>query len=217
MTCDDLSFLADDYVDRALDPATIASAHRHLSGCRACRTLVEDVTRIRDAARALGPIAPPARVWAGIQAQLADAPAAPRRGWPHLLAAAAGFVLVLSGLWWLGANLPPQPGAALAATGPRDQFEIAEAAYQSAIDDLESITTQAAAPAITEPALVALQAGLVDLDEAIDEARGRLSTVPDDEFTQDSLLSALDTKVVLLQETVALLDQERADLEGWTQ
>jgi hypothetical protein len=64
---------------------------------------------------------------------------------------------------------------------------------------------------------VALQAGRVDLDEAIDEARGRLSTVPDDEFTQDSLLSALDTKVVLLQETVALLDQERADLEGWTQ
>jgi hypothetical protein len=54
----------------------------------------------------------------------------------------------------------------------------------------------------------------VDLDEAIDEARGRLSAEPDDEFSQESLLTALDTKVILLQDAVALLDQERADIEG---
>ena len=94
------------------------------------------------------------------------------------------------------------------------QFQLAEAAYQTAIADLESITAQAEAPALAEPAFVALQASLVELDEAIGEARGRLSAEPDDEFSQDSLLTALDNKVILLQDTVALLDQERADIEG---
>lgn len=215
MTCDDVLPFVDDYVDGACDRVTAASVHHHLQGCPTCRATADDLTRIRATSLALGPVEPPAHVWAGIQARLDTMPAEPVRGGWQLLAAAAGFVLIASSLSWLGAHLPPAvPAVQNAGIEPAGQFQQAEAAYQRAIADLESITAQAEAPALAEPAFVALQAGLVDLDEAIGEARDRLSAEPDDEFSQDTLLTALDNKVILLQDAVALLDQERADIEG---
>ena len=227
MTCDDAALLIDDHVDGACDPVTAAAVGHHLSTCERCRALAADLSRIRAAARTLGPVAPPEHVWAGIQAtlqaQAAEAPSASRNAvkafrqttWRQLLAAAAGFALIVSGLSWVGTHLPAAPaGVQLAEVQADDQFQQAEAAYQTAIDDLELIATEADAPALAEPAFVALHASLVDLDEAIDEARERLSVEPDDEFSQDSLLAALDNKVVLLQDAVALLDQDRTDIEG---
>lgn len=216
MTCDDAALLIDDHVDGACDPVTAAAVGQHLSTCESCRALAADLSRIRAAARTLGPVAPPEHVWAGIQATLqAQATEAPSAGWRQLLAAAAGFALIASGLFWVGTHLPAAPvGVQLAEVQANEQFQQAEAAYQTAIDDLERIATEADAPALAEPAFVALHASLVDLDEAIDEARERLSVEPDDEFSQDSLLTALDNKVVLLQDAVALLDQDRTDIEG---
>ena len=215
MTCDDAALLIDDYVDDACDQVTAASMRHHLRGCAACGALAEDLRRIREASSTLGPVVPPAHLWTGIQARLHAEPAGrPEGGW-HLLAAAAGFALIVSSLSWIGAQLlPPAPGVREASLESGDQFQLAEAAYQTAIADLESITAQAEAPALTEPAFVARQAGLVDLDEVIGEARGRRSAEPDDEFSQESLLTALDNKILLLQDAVALLDQERADIEG---
>jgi anti-sigma factor RsiW len=215
MTCDDAALLIDDYVDDACDQVTAASIRHHLHACAACRALAEDLTRIREASRTLGPMVPPAHLWTGIQARLHAERADRSEGGWHLLAAAAGFALIVSSLSWLGAQLPPAaPGVQQTSLESGDQFQLAEAAYQTAIADLESITAQAEAPALAEPAFVALQASLVDLDEAIGEARGRLSAEPDDEFSQESLLTALDNKILLLQDAVALLDQERADIEG---
>jgi anti-sigma factor RsiW len=214
MTCDDVTLLIDDHVDGACDAATAAAVDHHLSSCRRCRTLADDVSRIRAAARTLGPVAPPAHVWAGIQARLGAEATAPRAGWQQLLAAAAGFALIASSLWWVGTHLPAAPdGVQIADLQVDNQFQEAEAAYQTAIDDLESIATASDAPALAEPAFVALHASLVDLDQAIGEARERLSVDPGDEFSQDSLLAALDNKVVLLQDAVALLDQD-AVFEG---
>lgn len=130
-----------------------------------------------------------------------------------MLAAAAGFLLVASSLSWLGSQLPATPAGVPVAETTSEQYQLAEAAYQSAIEELESIAGEADAPALAEPAFVALQASLMELDEAIGEARGRLTQEPDDEFSQDNLLAALDNKVVLLQDAVALLDQERTDIE----
>jgi hypothetical protein len=214
MTCDDAVLLLDDYVDAGCEPDVAASVQRHLAACPTCRAVAEDISRIRGAAGALGPIAPPARVWTGIQARLHAGDAAASGRWRQFLAAAAGFALVASSLSWLGTRLqPPAPGISVASGEPVGRFQVAEAAYQSAIDDLESITAQAETPALAEPAFAALQAGLADVDAAIDEARGRLSVEPDDEFSQESLLAALDSKVILLQDTVALLDQDGMDLE----
>jgi predicted anti-sigma-YlaC factor YlaD len=214
MTCDDVCLVVDDYVDGACNQVTAASVRHHLQACRGCHAMAEDLTRIQEAARTLGPVNPPAHVWGGIQARLHEEPAEASHGGWRLLAAAAGVALIASSLSWLGTHLPTATGTPVASVEPDGQFQLAEAAYQRAIADLESITAQAEAPALAEPAFAALQAGLVDLDEAIDEARGRLSAEPDDEFSQESLLTALDSKVILLQDAVALLDQERADIEG---
>lgn len=215
MTCDDVLAKLGETMDGPADSATAAAVRRHLSGCASCRAVAADLSSIREAARTLGAIAPPPRVWAAVEARVrAEAVVAtpPRQQW---LAAAAGFVLIASGLSWLGAHLPAPPTAPdVAASVPGDRFEQAAAAYQSAIDDLESITAAADAPALAEPAFAALQAGLADLDDAIGEARGQLRSEPGDELSQDSLLVALDYKVSLLQDAVALLDQEAAGLEG---
>jgi anti-sigma factor RsiW len=214
MTCAESALLIDDYVDGACDTVTAASVRHHLVTCTGCRALVDDLERIRAAAGALGPIAPPAHVWAGIEAAVRpDARNTPRGGW-QLLAAAAGFVLIASSLSWLGSQLPMTPGGArVADTVTAEQYQLAEAAYQSAIDELESIATQGEAPSLTEPAFVALRASLVELDDAIGEAQDRLSQEPDDEISQENLLAALDNKITLLQDAVALLDQERTDIE----
>jgi len=42
------------------------------------------------------------------------------------------------------------------------------------------------------------------------KARQRLTQTPDDQMSQDLLLSALESKVALLQDTVDLLDQSGA-------
>lgn len=215
MTCDDVILRLGDEMDEAADPATAAAVRRHVDGCASCRAAASDLSDIRRAARALGPIAPPAHVWAAVEARVRAAtivPAAPRQHW---LAAAAGFALIASSLSWLGAHLPvPRTVTGVAGSASGERFELAAAAYQSAIDDLESITATAETPVLAEPAFAALHAGLADLDDAIGEARGRLQREPDDEFSQDSLLVALDDKVSLLQDAVALLDQEAAGLEG---
>jgi hypothetical protein len=52
-----------------------------------------------------------------------------------------------------------------------------------------------------------VHASLDALDQTIGEARERLTQMPDDQISQDLLLSALESKMALLQDTVALLDE----------
>ena len=47
-----------------------------------------------------------------------------------------------------------------------------------------------------------------DIDSAIGEAREALAREPGDQWSQDSLLEALGSKVALLQDTVALLGDD---------
>jgi anti-sigma factor RsiW len=209
---DDHVRFVDDYVDGILSPAEASAMDAHLSTCAWCRALMEDVSRLRRASAALGPIEPPTRVWTAINAAVTTTqPASAASGagweWRQMLAAAAGLVLVASSLTWLGSALPtPSTQVETARTSTSTEFRVAEAAYQTAIDDLESVAGRDDAPAVPASALVALRAGLADLDAVIVEVREELTQQPDDTWSQDSLLAALDSKVVLLQDTVALLD-----------
>jgi len=53
----------------------------------------------------------------------------------------------------------------------------------------------------------ALRATIDEIDSAIGEARDALARQPGDEWSQESLLDALGSKVALLQDTVALLGE----------
>jgi hypothetical protein len=129
--------------------------------------------------------------------------------WRQWLAAAASLVLVSGGLWWLGAHLPTASvGQQARVELVPSEFDLTQAAYQSAIEELELVgTADADMPAIAAPALAALRESLADLDDVIGEARDDLALEPDDTLSQEHLLAALDNKVLLLQDTLALLDQ----------
>ena len=213
MNCNECVELVGELVDGTAYPDVEQAVRRHLDSCASCRALLEDLSRIRTAAAALGPIEPSPQVWAAVQAGLRPYGAQGRESWAlwRPLAAAAGFVLVASSLGWVASRLAAlSPAAVVVEAQPAGAFELAEAAYQAAIDDLET-AADGEASLVAERALVTLQAGLADLDQVIVETRDQLAREPDDAFSQDSLLAALDSKVALLQDTLALLDQGNTD------
>lgn len=69
-TCDRVRPQLSGYVDRHLDAALAAEVRAHLLSCDACRSVADDLGRVRDAARGLGPIEPPPHVWMEIAGRL---------------------------------------------------------------------------------------------------------------------------------------------------
>ena len=99
MTCHDCTERLDNFDDGRLAPGEAAAVRQHLDTCPACRALAVDVARIRAAARTLGAIEPPARVWtrvsvaAGAHHRAANG-VEPGSDWRQWLAAAASVALV---------------------------------------------------------------------------------------------------------------------------
>ena len=58
------------------------------------------------------------------------------------------------------------------------------------------------------PADAVLKDNLAAIDRAVGESRAALASEPASALAQDSLLDALDTKVALLQDTVALTSED---------
>lgn len=98
MTADDpwLERLSE-YLDEDLEPSARRACEVHFAGCEACRELLDDLRRLRDAARAL-PVRSPGRdLWPGIENELIRSVGAlPRARW--LLAFAAGVIVTLGAL-----------------------------------------------------------------------------------------------------------------------
>jgi hypothetical protein len=235
LTCDRLADVLDDVLDgRAGAEAGgfgRAAIETHLAGCASCQTLVADVRAIRAAARTLDAVEPPEHVWHAVRARVGAEPAAiaspfidrvaarlgaSRRVYQPL-AAAAMFVLMASGLAWVGTRLESDraPGAPVetAADGSRAEFQLAEAEYTEAIARLEEAAASARPPALDAMTSATLESSIDDIDAAIGDARDALQRQPGDELSQESLLGALGSKVTLLQDTVALLGEidERAE------
>lgn len=236
MTCERLLDVLDEYLDGGGGEATRQAVEAHLSACPSCPALVADVRALRAAARALEPAEPPAHVWQQLRARIAaEAPppslldrlglsfSGPVRrsrgegGWRGTLqpiAAAAGLVLVIASVAWIGGQLsmtPPSPRTASSAAA-LVEFQLAEAEYTDAIARLEDVTASAG-PRLDAITSETLRASIDDADLAIGDARDALAREPDDSLSQESLLDALSSKVALLQDTVALL----GDLEPATE
>jgi hypothetical protein len=218
-----------DYVDRALGESERADIERHLDGCATCRALVDDVREITRASKALPPIEPPAAVWRrleqAIARQQADLAGSPRPtrirrfGW---IAAAA--VLVLAAV--LGLRLGPLgrhrdgPSNTTAATAAGNrasddaaqtvasELRQAEEHYDKAIHGLEQIAN-AGQGALDPQTASTLQKNLSVIDQAISESRAAVHAQPNSEPAQASLLDNFRTKVGLLQDTVALINEMR--------
>lgn len=217
MNCEPYDDLLDDYVDgmRGTDPRgdeRFAAFEQHLAGCTRCQALVADLASIRLAASTLDEHIPPPRLWATIasvideqqrqpwwQRQLGGAFSA----WvPVAVAVSITLLLVAGGWntwqqWWV--ETPQQ------ASVPQPETETvpAEQHYEQAIAGLQQLA-DAQNAALDPETRAVLTKNLAVIDRAINESRAALAQEPASTLAQESLLEALETKVSLLQDTVAL-------------
>ena len=232
MKCADLqSDVLVDLVDGRLDPADQRQIERHLEACAECRALVIDLRSIRASAFMLDRREPAAALWTKLQAAVAaepkpsarllQMPRAIRRlgegGWPVWLGAAAALMLatVIGLLPLLNRNAASEGDQPAAEVQPEvtvesvaEEFAKAEAHYQKAIDDLQTIANKDTGELDPQVAAV-LQKNLTVIDQAISESRAALKTQPTSTNAQDGLFDALRTKVALLQQTVELINEMR--------
>lgn len=211
-TCISVQPHLSDYVDATLSPDLRALVMTHLGECDACRDTARDFERLRDAARALGPITPPPFVWQNIAASLPAARQQARAQWMGL---AAALVFVTAGAWAVARATAPAPvtdaahtagNAASTASVETVEQELAAAAkhYETAISQLEAVARQDSASLPADTA-AKLQVSLAQIDKYIAESRAALVSEPQNEPARDSLFDALRRKVSILQDTVALM------------
>jgi putative zinc finger protein len=234
--------LIGDYVDRSLDAARRAEVDRHLEACAECRQIVADLGEIRRVAGALEFRDPPARAWQRIERAIEleskgqGRESAPASVFTRLkdssstlvwLAAAAALVLAT----WVGVRYAGRPGGP-AATEARHQpssapsgemsaeaveaeLRAAESHYDAAIKGLEQIAN-AEQGALDPQTAATLQKNLAVIDQAITESRAAVRAQPNSEPAVSSLMDNFKSKLALLQDTVALINEMRKGNEAGT-
>jgi Putative zinc-finger len=210
-----------EYVDRTLGRDELAQVARHLETCEACRLLVDDLREITRAAAALDPAVPPARVWTRIEREIRGGEnTADRRtgklqavaaSWTWLAAAAVLALAVFIGIRFAPATAPGTGSAAdaAAAAAVEAELKLAEEHYQKAISGLERIASAEASP-LDAGTAATLQKSLGVINQAIDESRAAVRSEPASQQAQHSLIENFKTKLALLQDTVALINELRA-------
>lgn len=211
--------------DGTLGPIRRAELELHLEQCESCRRLADDLARIHDLAASLDHPAPPDRVWPQIAGRLRQegriaapaAIAASRRYAPFALAASL-LLIVGASLYMLyplggqpegqGTGNPPVAGAVEGYRGVETEIQLAEQHYQNAIAKLQE-AARSDNDAIDVQTAATLQKNHEVIDQAIAESRAALRSEPQSATARDSLFVALKRKVVLLQDTIALMNQMR--------
>jgi hypothetical protein len=202
MNCEQYDDGLDDYIDGRRQP----EFERHLATCARCQALVADLTTIRRAASMLEEHVPPPRLWAKIASSIEERPR--RFVFWRPVAVAASLAVLLAGASWLAWTQAPTSDTTPQGAGASpDTFLPAEAQYEQAIAGLQQVADAQNAQLDADTRAV-LQQNLAAIDRAIDESRAALASEPASTLAQDSLLDALDTKVALLQDTVALAAED---------
>jgi len=141
---------------------------------------------------------------------------------PLWLATAAAIVLAtVVGLRFMpGRNEPGNPRSAVETTAGGDaaqsiesELRLAEAHYEKAIKGLEQIANTDKG-ALDPGTAATLQKNLAVIDQAISESRAAVRSQPTNEPAQQSLVENFKTKIALLQDTVALINEMRKGNEA---
>jgi anti-sigma factor RsiW len=226
VTCADYKTAIQERLDGTLGAIRSAELDDHLRSCAACRAFADDLQRVHDLAASLDRPAPPDRVWLQVagrlrqQGRVREAPQ-PVRSRPHyaVLAIAAALVLAVGAsifvLWptLRRGQAPPQQArgnatAESSVESVENEFRLAEQHYQNAITKLEEAAKSDQA-AIDPQTAAMLQKNLQVIDQAIAESRAALKNEPQSVPARDSLFDALKRKVILLQDTIALMNEMR--------
>ena len=207
-----------DYADDGLPEAARADVRTHLTMCGECQKIVDGFRAIKSSARALPPLQPRRESWDRIERAIrSDRPSRITPAWSWLAAAAA--LLLATFIGFKLADLRRQTAATSSAEEPAGtpsaqwvEAEIlqAEQHYQKAITGLEKIANDGRATLDPQTAST-LEKNLRVIDQAISESRAAVRAQPASEPAQASLLENFKSKIALLQDTVALINQMRRD------
>ena len=230
MSCQQYLNSIHELVDGTIGAIRRAELEQHLDGCEACRALVSDLERIRDAAGALPEIRPPDRVWLQLAGRLrqegrittAVAPERPNRTYAAWLAIAAALVIAVGSavLLLVPRNTTPAPSQATApaATGSgadvksvetvQNEVDAAQQQFEKAIADLEKVA-KANQQALDPGTSATIEKNLGIIDQAIAENRAAVKSEPASVAARETLFDALRQKVSLLQDTIALINEMR--------
>ena len=234
-TCDQVRPQLSGYVDRHLDRTQAAEVRAHLLSCDACRAIADDLGRLRDAARSLGPIDPPPHVWLEIAGRVrldhgapSGAPTAPAAATPETssrsekwqwLGLAAALLLTTLAVYSITKPEVTAPVAVTDNTGGNgaevatvetfdETMQRAQTEFEKAITQLEQLV-KSGDPRISAAAAATLQKNVVTIDSAIADSRRAVTSNPDSQPARTSLFEALRNKVNLLQHTVVLMNEMR--------
>lgn len=212
-----------DLLDGRLPSEARLTVENHLRTCAACTSIVEDLRRVRELARSLERLTPPPAAWERISRRTVHDTTRTTRRWLHEpwvgFAAAACLVLTVLTAYLVRRPAQTTPSASQAAAttpGPpqhtvnsvESELRLAETHYENAINGLEQLARDR--QQLLDPEVAAaLQKNLKVIDQAIDESRAALRTQPASEPAQQSLFEAFRTKIALLQDTIALLNEMR--------
>jgi hypothetical protein len=216
-----------DLVDGTLVPIRAAELEQHLDECPACRALADDLRRVRDTAAALDSLRPRDHVWLQIAGRLRQegrvhdtTPAvAPRKlQYAWLAIAAALIIAVAASLMLIPFGRPTTPAPETAAQGNASVGDT----VQSGVEDLkqaERLLQNGIAKlkeglgsdqqGLPVEAMRTLDQNLQIIDQAISDSSAALQQEPTNVAARNSLFDALQRKISLLQDTIALMNEMR--------
>ena len=233
-----------EYADGSLGPLERPAVEQHLTTCAACRQIVEDLRNILRTAGDLELREPPVHAWSRLERAIRMEPgfgngargfepsvrgtagAARLKGLRYAwLAAAAALVLATA----VGMRYVPTGHTNAASTAPagadasitageaaqsiETELRQAEAHYEHAIKGLEVIANSEQGQ-LDPPTAATLQKNLAVIDQAISESRAAVRSQPTSEPAQQSLIEGFKTKIGLLQDTVAIINEMRKGNEA---
>jgi len=207
------------YLDGELEGDRGSAVRGHLRECADCRQVAANEAALRDGLRGLPPIDPPASLWAGVQARLAeeDIAEAKKPAWRRALArplawlrpqplslAGAALAAVVVLLVWKSHRHEESPPAPVAVAPQVQHVEIQASAPPPAVVDNGDVTTDLATQAARQSDDYAQAAA--ELVKLADEARATWT---------DDRKHAFDTKVASLHAAIDKAAQGRARQQAY--
>jgi anti-sigma factor RsiW len=233
MNCHEYQADLGDYVDRSIPAARADALDVHLAGCAQCRALVTDFRTLQTVASSLERRTPPEQVWTRIATAINQEPAprawwnpfaAPFLGWRPMLAAGVVVALLAVGTWFSWREVSTVQTARVA---PADTIngnvsgnfsETVAALSVERMDPTQEMNSQivrlegfvnAGAAMLPGETKAAYHVNDAAIEDVIGQSRAALATEPTDNLAQQSLFEALRTKLALLEDMVALINEMR--------
>ncbi len=224
MACSQYLNSIQEAVDGTIGSIRRAELELHVDTCDACRTLLDDLQRIHDAAASLPPLKAPDGAWLQIagrlrqEGRIAERISA-RRSYGMWLAAAAAVILVVASAVMLRPRFAGEPvSQTVSAPSPatdtasiqsvQSQVDAAQQQFEKAIAELEKVA-KANQQQLDPETSATIDKNLGIIDQAIAENRAAVNAEPASVAARETLFQTLRTKVSLLQDTIAVINAMR--------